>query len=90
MYKVGGKIYALVAWEKRPLTKSLKCDPENALFLRKKYPAVIPGYHLNKKHWNTVTLDGSIEDEYIRKMIDESYDLILASLSKKKRRELSG
>ncbi len=82
VYKVGNKIFAILAWEKSPLEISLKCDPENALFLRRHFPAVRPGYHLNKKHWNTVTMDGSIANEDIRKMIVESYELVHASLSK--------
>ncbi len=89
VFKTGGKIYALVAWEKHPLEISLKCDPENALFLRTRYSMVRPGYHLNKKHWNTITLDGSIPDNAVKKMINESYDLILQSLTKKQLENLS-
>lgn len=77
VYKVRGKMYALVAWEADPLTISLKCDPDQALFLRDMYPAVQPGYHLNKRHWNTVTLDGSIGDAEIASMIADSYDLVV-------------
>ncbi|MFH1853086.1 MAG: MmcQ/YjbR family DNA-binding protein [Candidatus Neomarinimicrobiota bacterium] len=90
VFRVGGKIYALVAWEKRPLEVSLKCDPDNALFLRSLYPTVRPGYHLNKKHWNTITLDGGIPAGEIRKMIDESYDLIFSSLHRVDRERITG
>lgn len=82
VYKVGNKIFAILGWEQVPLAISLKCDPDNARFLREHFPAVRPGYHLNKKHWNTVTLDGSIADDDIRKMIVESYELVQASLNK--------
>ena len=85
VYKLSGKIFALMAWEKSPLTISLKCAPDNALFLRLKYAEVNPGYHLNKKHWNTVTLNGIIPSNEVKEMINESYDLILSSLSKKLR-----
>jgi predicted DNA-binding protein (MmcQ/YjbR family) len=86
VYKVAGKIFAITGDD--PLRVSLKCEPELAEQLRAAYPAVGPGYHLNKRHWNTVTLDGSIEDELLRNMIEDSYDLIVASLSEAKRREL--
>jgi predicted DNA-binding protein (MmcQ/YjbR family) len=80
--KVGGKIFALVAADAKPLTISLKCEPAHAQFLRDSFPAVKPGYHLNKEHWNTITLDGSIADEGIRSIIDESYRLVVKGLSK--------
>src|SRR4029079_17251981 len=73
--KVGGKIFALVSEDATPLDISLKCEPAHAQFLRDSFPAVRPGYHLNKEHWNTVTLDGSIADDGIRAMIEESYRL---------------
>jgi predicted DNA-binding protein (MmcQ/YjbR family) len=86
--KVGGKIFALVAEDAAPLNVSLKCDPAHARFLRDSFPAVRPGYHLNKQHWNTVTLDGTIPDEGIRAMIDESYTLVVKSLTKAAREQL--
>src|SRR5687768_7142279 len=88
--KVGGKIFALVSEDAAPLNISLKCEPAHAQFLRDSFPAVRPGYHLNKVHWNTVTLDGSIADEGIRTMIDESYRLVASSLSKAAQRRLAG
>jgi predicted DNA-binding protein (MmcQ/YjbR family) len=86
--KVGGKIFALVTEDTTPLRISLKCEPAHAQFLRDSFPAVQPGYHLNKEHWNTVTLDGSIPEEGIRAMIDESYRLVVGGLSKAARRRL--
>jgi predicted DNA-binding protein (MmcQ/YjbR family) len=86
--KVGGKIFALVTEDSTPLQISLKCEPAHAQFLRDSFPAVQPGYHLNKEHWNTVTLDGSIAEEGIRAMIDESYRLVVGGLSKAARRRL--
>ena len=86
--KVGGKLFALVAEDAAPLTISLKCEPAHAQFLRDSFPAVQLGYHLNKEHWNTVTLDGSIAEEGIRAMIDESYRLVVAGLSKAAQRRL--
>jgi predicted DNA-binding protein (MmcQ/YjbR family) len=86
--KVGDKLFALVDEEATPLRVSLKCEPEYAQFLRDSFPAVQPGYHLNKEHWNTVVLDGSIADDGIRAMIDDSYRLVVAGLSRAQRRAL--
>ena len=83
--KVGGKMFALVMTDEAPLRLNLKCQPEVAEVLRELYPAVIPGYHMNKRHWNTVILDGSLPDDFIRDMIDESYRLVVAGLPKGKK-----
>lgn len=83
--KVAGKIYALINED----TISLKCDPIIAQNLREQYEAVKPGYHLNKKHWNTVSIDGSMTAEELYSMIDHSYELVVASLTKAGRAELS-
>jgi len=88
VYKVLGKMYALLGWKNDPLTVNLKCDPDEAMALRTLYPAVKPGYHMNKDHWNTVMLDGSIPEEHIRRMIDESYFLIVRKLKKSDRDKL--
>ena len=85
VYKLSGKIFALLAWQQVPLQLSLKCDPDEAQILRQMYPSVQPGYHLNKEHWNTVTIDGTIPDTEINAMIDHSYQLILDGLPKKLR-----
>lgn len=82
VYKVGGKIFALLAWPAAPLKLSLKCDPDFALALRDQYQAVQPGYHLNKKHWNSITLDGSLPEAEIWSLIDHSYTLVVKSLPK--------
>ena len=76
-------MFALIAVEKTPLRINLKCDPELALDLRAAYSAVQPGYHMNKKHWNTITIDGSLPDEEIVTMIDDSYDLVVKGLGKR-------
>jgi predicted DNA-binding protein (MmcQ/YjbR family) len=84
VFKVGGKMFALLAFEEVPPRVNLKCDPDLALELRDRYEQVEPGYHMNKKHWNTIVLDGVIPDGEIRKMIDHSYDLVAKSLPKKR------
>lgn len=89
VYKVMGKMFAILAPEQRPIRITLKCDPDHALILRDVYDAVTPGYHTNKRHWNTVTLDGSIPTDEIEDMIDESYDLVVAGLTRAARRELA-
>jgi predicted DNA-binding protein (MmcQ/YjbR family) len=76
VFKVNGKIFALANLDGDP-TINLKCNPAFALELREKYSCVLPGYHMNKKHWNTIILDGSVPDNLIFRWIDHSYDLIL-------------
>ena len=71
-------MFALSNLRARPLSVSVKCDPELAAQLRISYPAVAPGYHLNKRHWNTITLDGSLDDELVIDMLEDSYDLVVA------------
>lgn len=88
VFKVGGKIFALTALDASPLSVSLKCDPELALRLRAQYPAITGGWHLNKRHWNTVLLDGSVPQKLVREMIEDSYDLVVSSLPRSQRLEL--
>ena len=88
VFKVMGKMFALVAWEETPLRITLKCDPDNALALRDQYEAVQPGYYTNKRHWNTITLDGSVPNDEIWRMIDGSYALVVKGLKKAARQEL--
>ncbi len=83
VFKVGGKMFALVALDEVPASANLKCDPDRALELRDRYEEVRPGYHMNKKHWNTVVIDGGIPDAEVRAMIDHSYDLVVRALPKK-------
>lgn len=83
--KVGGKMFAALGVNDDPLRVNLKCEPLKAEMLREKYPAVLPGYHMNKRHWNTVVVDGSIPEAELRAMIDESYELVVKGLPKAKR-----
>ena len=86
VFKVGGKMFALCSLDAGPpLQLSVKCDPELAAQLRSAYPAIRPGYHLNKRHWNTITLDGSLPDELVTDLLGDSYDLVVASLPKARR-----
>ena len=88
VFKIGGKIFAILAVEASPLRLNLKCEPDQALFLRDVYPAVKPGYHMNKRHWNTVILDESLSDDVIFEMIDESYNLVVKKLPRLIRKEI--
>ncbi len=85
VFKVAGKMFALMSLDEIPATANLKCDPDLALDLRDRYEQVHPGYHMNKKHWNTVEIEGSIPEAELRKMIDHSYDLVVKSLPRAKR-----
>ena len=76
VYKVNGKMFLLTSFDSFPLQFNVKCDPDLALELREQYAAVIPGWHMNKKHWNTIIIDGSISNKELQKMIDHSYDLV--------------
>ena len=76
VYKAGDKMFALISEGKEPIQLSLKCDPELSKVLREKYTEVMPGYHLNKKHWNTIVLSGQMEWEEVKGLIRHSYDLV--------------
>ncbi|MGA7160320.1 MAG: MmcQ/YjbR family DNA-binding protein [Bacteroidota bacterium] len=76
VFKVKGKIFILISTDAHPLSVNLKCDPERAIELRERYIAVVPGYHMNKKHWITVSLDGTVSSREVFEMIDHSYDLV--------------
>jgi predicted DNA-binding protein (MmcQ/YjbR family) len=80
---VNGKVFLLAGLEYNPVQFNAKCNPELALELRERYPCVIPGYHMNKKHWNTIVCDGSVSDKLYREWIDHSYELVAASSRKK-------
>ena len=88
VFKVAGKVFAITDLNGDPLEVSLKCDPDLADAMRATHAAIRPGYHLNKRHWNTVTLDGSIADDEITEMIDDSFDLVAAKLTRAQRDEL--
>jgi predicted DNA-binding protein (MmcQ/YjbR family) len=82
VFKVAGKMFALAALDEMPTTVNLKCDPDWALDLRDRYEEVRPGYHMNKKHWNTVEIDTGIPDADLRRMVDHSYELVVKGLPK--------
>ncbi|MBG0784113.1 MAG: MmcQ/YjbR family DNA-binding protein [Anaerolineaceae bacterium] len=88
VYKVLSKMFALVAWQADPMKITLKSDPVDAVILRKQYPAVKPGYYMSKKHWNTVTLDGTVPDEELLRMIDDSYQLVVQGMTRADRNTL--
>jgi len=84
VFKVSAKMFALAVLDEVPTRVNLKCDPDLALELRDRYEQVTPGYHMNKKHWNTVEIESGIPDAELRKMIDHSYDLVAKTLPKLK------
>ena len=88
VFKVRGKIFLLIGLDNFPLRFNVKCDPEKAEELREEYSSVIPAFHMNKKHWNTVVLNGQIPLRQIREMIDESYQLVVRSLPVTERKKL--
>lgn len=88
VFKVLDKMFALIPLDK-DLQIALKCDPEKAIELRERYPCVQPAYHFNKKHWNTIVIDGSVDDKLIQEWIDHSYDLVVKKLTKKQQQELN-
>ena len=89
VYKVMGKMFALVAWDESPVYVSLKCEPDRALELRAVFSAVRGAYHFNKKHWNMVFFDGSVPEPELLAMIDDSYDLVVRGLPKTKREKVA-
>ena len=89
VFKVMGKMYALTDIDVPELSVNLKCDPDWAMILRDHYSAVEPGYHMNKRHWNTVTIDGSVPADEIWEMIDHSYRLVVNGLKKADRQKLA-
>ena len=88
VFKVAGKMFALSRLDGVPLQVSVKCEPELAVELRATYEAIGPGYHLNKRHWNTITLDGTLEDRFVRDLVEDSYDLVVSALPKRTQAEL--
>jgi len=76
VFKIGGKIFLLMGLDSVDLSFNVKCDPAHALELREQYACVLPGYHMNKKHWNTVNVDGTLTHKQLKEMIDESYNLV--------------
>ncbi|KUF20244.1 MmcQ/YjbR family DNA-binding protein [Streptomyces silvensis] len=91
VFKVAGKIFALSALSVptgEPLTVNLKCDPDLAVQLRAAHPEIVPGWHMNKRHWNTVTVSGSLPDRLLRELVEDSYDLVVAGLPRAQRLRL--
>ena len=88
VFKLKGKMFALIAKKEKPLHLSLKCDPFDALSYREIYESVIPGYHLNKKHWNTIYVNGEVKEDILFEMINDSYELVLQKFSKKIQNEI--
>jgi predicted DNA-binding protein (MmcQ/YjbR family) len=89
VYKVAGKMFAILSPDETPPSVSLKCDPVLALELREEYSAVTPGYHLNKTHWNTVALDGTVPDHELKQMISHSYERVVSGLPKAVRTQIA-
>ncbi|KUN33728.1 MmcQ-like protein [Streptomyces longwoodensis] len=89
VFRVLGKLFALSALDARPLRVNLKCDPEDAVRLRGEHPGlVLPGWHMNKRHWNTVVVDGGLPDRLVRELVEDSYDLVVAGLPRAERLRL--
>jgi len=88
VFKVAGKMFALVSLGQEPGSVSLKCDPDTAVELRAQYSAITAGYHLNKRHWNTVELEGSVPEDELTELIDHSYALVVAGLTRAVRSKL--
>ena len=89
VYKIHGKMFATLGFDKEQGRMNLKCDPDRALELRDEYTAIIPGYHMNKKHWNTLQFDGSLPPTLITELIDHSYKRVVASLPKKMQNQIN-
>lgn len=85
VYKVNGKIFLLAGLDNDPLQFNVKCNPDKALELREEYACVLPGYHMNKKHWNTIIVDGSVPTRQLKEWIDDSYQLVAAPPGKKRK-----
>lgn len=88
VFKVAGKVFALTGLDEINFKVNLKCDPDYAIELRESHEEVKPGYHMNKKHWNTVDFEGSLPEELLRSLINHSYELVVKSLPKSKRENL--
>lgn len=88
VFKVAEKMFALSGLEHQPATVNLKCDPERAIELRAEFPDIIAGFHMSKKHWNTITIEGNIPNLFLIELIDHSYELVVQGMTKKKQKEL--
>lgn len=88
VYKVEGKIFLLTGLDSEQLRFNVKCDPATAVELREEFACVLPGYHMNKKHWNTIVVDGSVSSRQLKDWIDHSYQLVVESLPQKRKKKL--
>lgn len=89
VFRVGGKMFALTDIEDKPTSVNLKCEPEQAIKLREEYQGIEPGYHMNKKHWNTVSAESDVDADLMKELIDTSYELIYSKLPKKVKDKIS-
>ena len=85
VYKVGGKAFLLTGLDNEELRFNVKCDPDKAIELREEFPCVLPGYHMNKKHWNTIVVDGSVSSKQLKEWVDHSYELVAKTLPKNRK-----
>ena len=85
VFKVGGKAFLLTGINSKPVRFNVKCDPEKAIELREQFDCVLPGFHMNKKHWNTIVADGSVSGKQLQQWITDSYKLVVTALPKKER-----
>jgi len=88
VFKVANKMFALSGLEHHPATVNLKCDPERAIELREEYTDIISGFHMSKVHWNTVTIEGGLPHDFIKELVDHSYELVVKGMTKKLQKEL--
>jgi predicted DNA-binding protein (MmcQ/YjbR family) len=88
VFKVADKMFAYSGLEHHPAKVNLKCDPDWAIELREEYEEIVPGYHSSKIHWNTVTIEGTLQNSFIKQLIDHSYAMVIKGMSKKKQKEL--
>jgi predicted DNA-binding protein (MmcQ/YjbR family) len=89
VFKVIGKAFLITGFENNPVSFNVKCDPEKAIDLRERYECVKPGWHMNKKHWNTIVVDGSVNIKLVKEWIDHSYELVVSGLSKTEKAKLA-
>ncbi|WP_196885468.1 MmcQ/YjbR family DNA-binding protein [Aureivirga sp. CE67] len=88
VFKVAGKVFAITTLDEYPMKVNLKCDPEKAIEYRETYDEITSGYHMNKKHWNTIDFEGKLSNEFLKHLIDHSYDSVILGLTKKEKQEL--
>jgi len=88
VFKVANKMFALSGLENIPASVNLKCDPERAIELREEYSGIVAGFHMSKKHWNTITIEGNIPTDFIEELVDHSYNLVVKGMTKKLQKEL--